>query len=145
MIGKDSQLCSHYRPRDRVIYRNTSHVLIRILLKFAGQGFTEHLMPTTSEEMIYGFSDMPYINWLLLSEGVVRRCSSKKLSLKISQNAQGKTRVTVSLTIFKKRDPGAVVFLWILQKFYRTFMNLFCMKNSSQETFISVIWKAKKD
>ena len=104
-------MCSNHRPRDSVIYRNTSHVLIRIPLKFAGQGFTEHLMSTASEEMIYGFNDMPYINRLLLSEGVVRRCSSKKLSLKISQNAQGKTRVTVSLTIFKKRDPGAVVFL----------------------------------
>ena len=68
-----------------------------------------------------------------LSEVVARRCSVKKLFLKISQNSQENTCARVSfliklgLQLYIKRDSGAGVFLWIL----RNLEHLFSESNSS--------------
>ena len=58
------------------------------------------------------------------SEAVARRCSSKKLFWKISQNSQENTCARVSflirawgLQLYLKRDSGTGVFLWILRCF----------------------------
>ena len=58
------------------------------------------------------------------SEAVARRCSSKKLFWKISQNSQENTCARVSflirawgLQLYSKRDSGTGVFLWILRYF----------------------------
>ena len=57
---------------------------------------------------------------VLVAEAVVRRCSVKKMLLKISQDSQKNTCVRVSflielqasgLQLYQKRDPGTGVFL----------------------------------
>ena len=74
------------------------------------------------------FNIEKYINATKPSEVVVRRCSTEKVVLKISQNSQENTCVRLSFLQppacnFKKRDSGTGVYLWILRKFQE---QLFC-------------------
>ena len=60
------------------------------------------------------------------AEAISQRCSVKKVFLEISQNSQENTSARVSflsklqasgLQLYKKRDSGTVISLWILQNF----------------------------
>ena len=63
----------------------------------------------------------------LISDAVVRRCSVKKVFLKIWQNSQENNCIGVSIVLIKlqafrsafllKRDSNTGVFLWILPNF----------------------------
>ena len=56
-------------------------------------------------------------------ESVVRRCSLKKMFLKISQilweNTCAGISILISLQFCRKRDSGTVVFLWILRNVFK--------------------------
>ena len=77
------------------------------------------------------------------TEAVVKRCSAKKVLLKISQISQEITCARVSFFIklqasglhfYQKKESGTGLFLWILQNFQNNFFHRTPPVAASEET-----------
>ena len=81
----------------------------------------------------------PKIRYFNLSKALTQRCSVRKSVFKISKNSQENN--TCASLLFNKRDPGTVVFLWILRNFYE---HLFLQKTPGGWLAASIFFETIK-